>query len=120
MRMNRKAVAAGLAVGLALIGRETLARRSEQDLHGRVALITGGSRGLGFLLARALIREGCRVAICARDASELERARSQLALEGEVFVHPCDVSHQTEIETLIEAVIEHYGAIDILVNNAGI
>ena len=66
---------AGLALGLVLLGREALARRGEVDLHGRVALITGASRGLGFLLTTALAREGCRVAICARDGDELERAR---------------------------------------------
>src|SRR5437764_14469109 len=82
--------AAGLALGL--VGREALLRHQETDLQGQVALVTGGSRGLGYLLAREFGRQGCRLAICARDAAELERARADLSAQGfEVFALPCDV-----------------------------
>ena len=91
------------------------------DLSGRVALVTGSSRGLGFLLARELAREGCRVVICARDAAELERARDELARGGaDVLAVPCDVSDRQQVEQLIEQTVQRYGSLDVLVNNAGI
>ena len=117
---TRPALAAG-GIGIGLAARELLARRREADLRGEVALVTGGSRGLGFLLARELAREGCRLAICARDAAELERARVELEREGaEVFAHPCDVSRQDDVQALVEAVTRRFGRVDLLVANAGI
>ena len=60
----------------------------EPDLFGSVAIVTGGSRGLGFLIARELAREGCRLAICARDPDELERARLDLERRGAEVIAP--------------------------------
>ena len=57
-------------------------RRRRTNLAGQVAIVTGGSRGLGFLIARELVREGCRVVICARDEAELARARDELRAGG--------------------------------------
>src|SRR5690242_17964739 len=114
-------VAAGLALALGLAAREALARSREADLHGAVALVTGGSRGLGFALSRELARQGCRLAICARDQAELAAARSELEGAGaEVLAFPCDVSERHQVATMLEAVIQRYGRIDILINNAGI
>jgi NAD(P)-dependent dehydrogenase (short-subunit alcohol dehydrogenase family) len=112
-------VAAGIAATFA--GREALARRREADLRGEVALVTGGSRGLGFLLAEELGRVGCRLAICARDARELDRARGDLALHGyEVLAVPCDVADRAQVEHLVAETTRHFGRVDMLVNNAGI
>jgi NAD(P)-dependent dehydrogenase (short-subunit alcohol dehydrogenase family) len=91
------------------------------DLGGRVALVTGGSRGLGLLTARELARAGCRVAICARDPEELERARAFLAREGaEALALTCDVTDREQVERTVAAVSADLGPIDLLVANAGI
>jgi NAD(P)-dependent dehydrogenase (short-subunit alcohol dehydrogenase family) len=86
-----------------------------------VALVTGGSRGLGFALAEELLSQGCRVAICARDAAELERAASKLrAGGGSVATYQCDLAHPDEARAMVRAVIEEMHGLDILINNAGI
>src|SRR5512133_2003692 len=119
MRSRTLLVSAGLVVaGAWLVSR----RRSRRPLvPGSVALVTGGSRGLGFLLARELGRRKVRVVICARDEQELERARTVLAGEGlDVTALPCDVSDDEGMRTLVADVEENIGPIDVLVNNAGI
>jgi short-subunit dehydrogenase len=86
-----------------------------------VTLVTGGSRGLGLLLARELGRRGARVAICARDSVELERARSRLQAEGiPVYATPCDVSQPGQVRDLVSRVEWAMGPIEVLINNAGI
>jgi NAD(P)-dependent dehydrogenase (short-subunit alcohol dehydrogenase family) len=106
---------------MGLAARVAPPRKAEADLRGAVALVTGGSRGLGLALSRELAQQGCRLAICARDESELEAARIDLQQFGaEVLVTPCDVSDQAQVAAMVEAITRHYGRIDILVNNAGI
>ncbi len=110
-----------LAAGLALAGREAWARLRAENLDGQVALITGGSRGLGLALAREFARQGCRLALCARDPEELQQAQASLADTGaEIFTVPCDVREQESVNDMVAAVTARYGQIDILVNNAGI
>jgi NAD(P)-dependent dehydrogenase (short-subunit alcohol dehydrogenase family) len=112
-------IVAAAAVTAALAARAALRGRGPA-IRGQVVLITGGSRGLGLALARRFAREGCRIAICARDEKELERARGDLASRGaDVLTVPCDVTSQEQIAALIERVLGHFGRIDILVNNAG-
>ena len=118
MGMMRTALLAG---GAFLAGREILRRVVPADLRGQTALVTGGSRGLGLLISRELLRAGCRVAICARDAPELERARHDLARSGgEVATFVCDVGDRQQVEHLIQQVTIQLGGIDVLVNNAGV
>jgi len=94
--------------------------RPQADLHGKTVFITGGSRGLGLQLAREFASEGCRVAICARNPQELERARHDLERDGaSVHTVTCDVTKQEDVERAIDEVTQHFGSIDILVNNAG-
>jgi len=91
------------------------------DLRGRVALITGGSRGLGLVIARELAREGALLAICARDREELERAEEELTgLGAAVLALPCDVTDQADVAELICRVQDYFGRIDVLINNAGV
>lgn len=89
-------------------------------LDGRVALVTGGSRGLGLQVASALGEMGARLVICARKAEELEAARAALAAEGvEVLPLVCDLARPEAVGPMVEAALGRYGQIDILVNNAG-
>jgi NAD(P)-dependent dehydrogenase (short-subunit alcohol dehydrogenase family) len=106
---------------MGLAARVAPSPKEEADLRGAVALVTGGSRGLGLALSRELAQQGCRLAICARDESELAAARIDLQQFGaEVLAIPCDVSDQAQVAAMVEGVTQHYGRIDILINNAGI
>ena len=90
------------------------------DLTGKVAVVTGGSRGLGFQMASALAEAGAALAITARKADELDRAAAQLRASGHrVLAVPCDVSRSEQIDAAAVRMLEEYGRIDILVNNAG-
>jgi NAD(P)-dependent dehydrogenase (short-subunit alcohol dehydrogenase family) len=118
---GRRGLLALAGLGTALAAREALARLREADLRGQVALITGGSRGLGLLLARELAREGCAVAICARDPDELERARQGLEADGaRVVAVRCDVADRDAVARMVQEVTGQLGRVDVLVNNAGI
>ncbi len=90
-------------------------------LTGKVAIVTGGSDGIGKAAARALAGEGARVAICARRPDVLEAAAVQLRDEtgGEVVGIVCDVTGEAAVQGLIEDVVGRWGQLDILVNNAG-
>ena len=95
--------------------------RSQYDFQDKVVLITGGSRGLGLVLARMLADEGAKIAICARKTEELARAKEDLHNhDAEVFETVCDVRNQSEVVEMIDAVCNHYGQIDVLINNAGV
>ena len=111
------------AAGLASIAfaRNVLRRRRRIDLRDRVAVVTGGSRGLGLLMAEELGRRGARVAICGRDAEALAAAVRRLeALGVEVHAEACDLGVREEAEAFIDGVARRFGRIDVLVNNAGI
>jgi gluconate 5-dehydrogenase len=90
------------------------------ELRGKVALITGGSRGLGLQIAKGLAEMGAKVAISARKAHELEAAKSELGRLGvDALTVVNDLSKEGQAQALVDAVLSHYGKIDILVNNAG-
>lgn len=97
------------------------ARRRKYDFRDKVILITGGSRGLGLILARGFATEGAKIAICARDIEELSRASKDLESRGaEVFDAVCDVRNQNEVSRLFADVRTRFGQIDVVVNNAGV
>lgn len=98
-----------------------LRRRRAMAPNGRVALITGGSRGLGLLIARELGRRGAKVVLVARDEPELERAREELAGNGiQVTTIAADVAVAAEAERVVTEVAARQGRVDFLFNNAGI
>jgi NAD(P)-dependent dehydrogenase (short-subunit alcohol dehydrogenase family) len=101
--------------------RRAVRRWRAYDLRDKVVLITGGSRGLGLVMARELLCQGARVVICARDELELERARIDLAHNpSRVLSVPCDVTDRVQVQDMVRVVREHFGAIDVLINNAGV
>jgi 3-oxoacyl-[acyl-carrier protein] reductase len=90
-------------------------------LQGKVALVTGSSRGLGLAEAKALAAEGVRVAVNGRDTSAAEAAAAQIrAGGGRADAFPADVTDEAAVERLVADVVERCGSLDILVNNAGI
>jgi gluconate 5-dehydrogenase len=90
------------------------------DLSGKVALVTGTSRGLGQYFARALARAGADIAMTSRDKSALSGFANEItALGKQTFCAELDVRDQTSIQQAINAIKNHFGKIDILVNNAG-
>jgi NAD(P)-dependent dehydrogenase (short-subunit alcohol dehydrogenase family) len=90
------------------------------SLDGRVALVTGGSRGIGFMIAQGLLEFGCaRVYISARKASQCDEAARQLSQFGECISIPGDVSTLEGIKALVAEIEKREPALDILVNNAG-
>lgn len=90
------------------------------DLTGKIALVTGGSRGLGLQIAEALGEMGAKLALTARKAEELEEARAHLAgLSVEALTLPCDLSQPQAVAPMLSKVLERFGKVDILVNNAG-
>ena len=90
------------------------------DLQGKVALVTGGSRGLGLQIAEGLGEMGCKVAITARKADELAEAKQHLEARGiDVLTLANDLAIFAGIPALVDDVMKHFGTIDILVNNAG-
>jgi NAD(P)-dependent dehydrogenase (short-subunit alcohol dehydrogenase family) len=119
---TRSSTSAAVAAGvLAFAGWTALRRAREADLAGQVALVTGGSRGLGLLIAGELIEAGCRVAICARDGQELDAAREQLERSGaRVVAVPCDVADAAQVSRMLESIESELGPVDLLVNNASI
>jgi NAD(P)-dependent dehydrogenase (short-subunit alcohol dehydrogenase family) len=90
------------------------------SLHGKVSIVTGGGRGLGYGIARALGRAGSDLVVASRSSQELERAAEEIIKEtgGRALPLPVDLTKEGEIERLVQTTKEEFGGIDILVNNA--
>jgi short-subunit dehydrogenase len=111
----------GAGVGVLMVANAVYHEISKFKTAGKVVLITGGSRGLGLVLAREFAARGAKLALCARSADKLEIARQELERTGvEVITRPADLTNQHEVKSVIDDVVRHYGKIDVLVNNAGI
>ncbi len=92
----------------------------ELGLRGKVAVITGASRGIGRAIAHGLAAEGCALALCARGAQRLEETVAELRSRGaDVLAVPTDATDGAALERFIRAAVERFGRIDILVNNVG-
>ena len=94
---------------------------SRFSFRDKVAVVTGGSRGLGLIIARELCQRGAHVILIARDATELARAKAGLDEYGtEVLAIQCDLLDSTQIQSAVAQILDRFGKIDILINNAGI
>jgi NAD(P)-dependent dehydrogenase (short-subunit alcohol dehydrogenase family) len=113
-----KIAAAGLGV---VLGGAWLRRRlMRYDLRGKTALVTGGGRGLGLLVAQELAKKGANVVICGRDPDTLHRAVTWMAERGvRIDAMQCDVSDAAQVARLVDWIEMRHGGIDVLVNNAG-
>jgi len=112
-------VLAGALLGAWLAIR--VIRTSRYSVRDKVAVITGGSRGLGLVLARHICAQGGSVALIARDPDELARAKADLAPRGgAVLTIECDLLDARQIQSAVRQIIDRFGKIDILINNAGI
>ena len=123
MSENHNRWLTGAALGFGALAALAFVRREKRrfDFAGKTVLITGGSRGLGLILARHFAAEGARIAICARDRTELARARDELQAAGaEVFDCVTDMRDRSQVEHMVTDVMTRFGQIDVLVNNAGV
>ncbi len=110
---------AGVGLGLFLASRGPGA--GSFSFRGRTVVVTGGSRGLGLVMARKLAAEGAKIALIARSGDDLQRAEEDLRRHGAEVMHvACDVSDREAANDAIDRIIGRFGRIDVLVNNAGI
>lgn len=121
--MNRNMNAAVLA-GAAGLGAWLLwsayRQANRYSFAGKVVLVTGGSRGLGLVIARRLAREGARLVLCGRDPVPLDEAAAQIMSQGaEVLAVPCDVADADAVRGMVAEAIGRFGRLDVVINNAG-
>ena len=118
--MSSKSIAIGTGVACTALAAVILRRRAFLNLRDKHVFITGGSRGLGLVLARNFLSRGSRVTITARDPQDLAAAYEHLRkIGGEVLTIAADMTMREEVDGAIQKAVGSFGAIDVLVNNAG-
>lgn len=89
-------------------------------MKDKIAVVTGGSKGIGRAIAERLLKEGATVFICARDKAVLKQSLEQLSVLGKVDGEVCDVRSEAQVKMMLDECVRLFGGIDILVNNAGV
>lgn len=93
---------------------------SFMNLENKVAVITGGTKGIGYAIAETLLKNGANVFICARDKFEIKRALERLSEYGNVDGEVCDVRSEAQVEMMLKECVRVFNVVDILINNAGV
>ncbi|TWT36891.1 putative ketoacyl reductase [Posidoniimonas corsicana] len=120
MRVSNALALAATGVAAFYAARAALRRTRHFDWQGKTALVTGGSRGLGLVLARKLADQGVNVVIVARTQADLDAAEAELRQRGEVMSIVCDVQDPEEVELAVAQAQQRFGSIDLLFNVAGV
>jgi NAD(P)-dependent dehydrogenase (short-subunit alcohol dehydrogenase family) len=89
-------------------------------MKDKVAIVTGGTKGIGRAVAESLLRSGAKVFVCARNKQEIKEALEDLSRFGEIQGEVCDVRSEDQVRQMIEVCVRVFGGVDVLVNNAGI
>jgi NAD(P)-dependent dehydrogenase (short-subunit alcohol dehydrogenase family) len=101
--------------------KSSVINRSDFDLDGKVAIVTGAGRGMGYQIALALARYGANLVVCSRTISELESVAEEIERLGRrVLTQKVDIQNIADIHVMVKSVEDTFGQIDILINNAGI
>ena len=119
---QRTAFVLGAVGAGVLVAAQVWRRRNPYDFAGKSVLITGGSRGLGLVMARELAAEGARLTLIARDEDELARAAADIVERhpgAEVLQLVSDIRHRYEAGRAVAQALDRYGTVDVLINNAG-
>lgn len=109
----------GILLGGVALGYAITTRLRRYDFADKVVLITGGSRGLGLVLARQLAERGALIGLMARDAIELAKARQTISSQSIVQLLPADVTAPSQVEQAVSTLMRRFGRIDVVINNAG-
>jgi short-subunit dehydrogenase len=121
-RSQKRAMAVGVAGVATVLMAQAMRRRTSYDFAGKSVLITGGSRGLGLVLARQLADEGARLTLVARTADDLDRAAEDIRERQpftDILTVTADLRMRDAAERATAAAVDHHGGIDVLINNAG-
>jgi len=121
-QQKRAAMIGALGVGALVLAR-AWRRRGAYDFNGKAVVITGGSRGLGLVMARELAAEGAKLTLIARDEAELNRAADDIRSRqpsAEVLPVVADIRRRHDAERAVARTFERFGSLDVLINNAGI
>ena len=89
------------------------------ELNGKIALVTGGTKGIGYSIAERLLKEGTKVFVCGRDRNDLRRALASLSNFGQVAGEICDVRSEEQVKMMLAECVRLFDGLDILINNAG-
>ncbi len=90
------------------------------NIENKIAVVTGGTKGIGYAIAEELLKAGAKVFVCARNKPELRQALEKLSAFGRVEGEICDVRSETQIRMMLEECVRVFGGVDVLINNAGI